>query len=184
MKYLVLILILCIMLSITGVSVSAEEESQSGIAIKLGYFMPSNDDVNDIYGGGLIFAADYLYVFQGTSYGISAGIERFHRAKTTLILGFSVDQSWLVIPVTGTFLYFPTPDRNLYIGAGLGYYSVKETLEMLWIPLSESESALGFHLVGGYTIHNFFGEAKISYAVVDDVNAGGLSMLIGYRLKI
>ena len=186
LKCLMLILSLCILLSVVGMGTSAEaeEECQSGIAVKLGYFMPSDDDVNDIYGSGSIFGADYLFTSPWKSYGFRVGIERFFRTRTTRIFGFLIHRHWSVVPITGTFVYFPAPEKNFYVGAGLGFYTVREKIKMLWISTSESEMALGFHLVGGYTMCNFFGEAKISHAVVDDINAGGLSILVGYRLKI
>jgi len=196
LKRLMLILGLCVLLGVFGIGTSAEAEvgvgtsaeieegCQSGIAVRLGYFMPIDDVVDDIYGSGLTFGADYLFTSPQESYGFRVGIERFFRTKTTRIFGFSIDQSWLVVPVTGTFVYFPAPEKNFYIGAGLGFYTVREKIKILWISSSESETALGFHLVGGYSVCNFFGEAKISHAVVDEINAGGLSMLVGYRLKI
>jgi len=194
LKRLMLILSLCILLSVvgtgisaaigTGISLEAAEGCQSGIAVKLGYFMPSDDDVSDFYGSGSILGADYLFTSPQESFGFRVGIERFFRTRTTRIFGLSIKQNWSVVPVTGTFVYFPAPEKNFYIGGGLGLYSVREKIKIGWISASVSEMALGFHLVGGYSMCNFFGEAKISHAVVDDINAGGLSMLVGYRLKI
>lgn len=186
MKCLMLILSLCVLLSMVGIGTSAEAEGgcQSGIAIKLGYFMPSDDDVNDIYGSGLTFGADYLHIFPWESYGIRVGIEGFFRTKTTRVFGLSIDQNWRVVPVTGTFVYFPTPEKDFYIGAGLGFYSVREKIEILWISSSESETALGLHFLGGFSFRQFFGEAKISHAVANSTNVGGLSVSVGYRLEI
>jgi len=186
LKRLMLILSLCVLLSIISTGASAETGGgcQSGIAVKLGYFMPNDNVVNDIYGSGLILGADYLFTPPWKSYGFRVGIERFFRTKSTRIFGISINQNWSVIPVTGTLIYFPAPEKNFYIGGGFGFYSVREKMRIGWISLSESEMALGFHFLGGFSFCQFFGEAKISHAVVNDINAGGLSMLIGYRLKI
>lgn len=186
MKRLMLTLGLCVLLGAVGIGVpaEAEEECQGGLAVKLGYFMPSDEDVSDIYDSGLTFGADYLFTSPWKSYGFRVGIERFFRARTTRVFGLSIKQKWLVVPVTGTFVYFPAPEKKFYIGGGVGFYAVREKIKILWISSSTSETTLGFHLLGGFNFRQFFGEAKISHAVVDNTNVGGLSVFVGYRLKI
>jgi len=186
LKRLMLILGLCVLLGAVGISASAEaeEECQSGLAVKLGYFMPNDEDVSDIYDSGLTLGADYLFTSSWKSYGFRVGVERFFRARTTRVLGLSIKQKWLVVPVTGTFVYFPAPEKKFYVGGGFGLYAVREKIKMLWISSSTSEVTLGFHLLGGFNFRQFFGEAKISHAVVNSTNVGGLSIFVGYRLRI
>ena len=178
-------LVLGIFLGMVPMSYCTEGGAESGIGVKVGYLMPSDRLVNDIYGSGLTFGADYLYIFPEKPYGAKFGIDYFSKSKSMVVWGVSIDQSWSVIPVTGSFVYFLTPEKNFYIGVGLGYYSAKETIEIAGISGSASESALGFHCIGGYNFGSFFGEVKISSATVfDDVQVGGISILAGYRFKV
>jgi len=170
-----------IVIGIVPITVYAEEGIQSGIGVKLGYFIPGDDDVNEIYGSGLTFGADYLYLFLGKSFGANFGIEYFSKGRTSYIDGTPVDQSWAVASISGGFVYFPTSEKSFFIGLGMGNYSAKETIKVGGISISVSESALGFHLMGGYNFDSFFGEVKISSVDVDGVNAGGMSILAGYR---
>jgi len=156
---------------------SKVEESivSSGFRVKVGLFVPTDNEVNDIYGSGPIFGADCLYLFPHKRYGVAVGLDYFYKS------GFdgSVKQDRLVIPITGSFLYFLTEEKDLYLGAGFGYYSVRETKEMTGTTTSESELGMGFHVVGGYNYRNLFGEIKISSAPMDSGNAGGVSLMIG-----
>ncbi len=158
---------------------SVQAQPKSGLRAKVGYFMPGDSAVMDLWGSGLTFGADYLYAFP--PYGIGLGVEYFSKEKSLLLLTYS----WRVIPLTATFLYFFPGRENFspYVGGGIGYYLVKIGEEVLGIPFYEEEgSGVGFHIQGGFTFgENFFAEAKYSTADIEGVNAGGFTILAGYR---
>ena len=168
------ILVLGIILGIVSMGACAEE-TQSGIGVKVGYFMPGDEEINNLLGSGLSYGADYLYSFPEKLYGVAFGIEYFSKSIfPTLTL--------TITPITGSFLYFPTLEKNLYIGGGLGYYLATITAEGVDIL---SISVLGYHALAGYNFGGkFFVEAKYSTANFEGLNIGGINVLAGYRLKI
>jgi len=177
---LVLSIIIMIGLSASArlVVISSKVEEpivSSGFRAKVGLFVPTDKNVSDTYGSGLIFGADCLYLFPYKSYGIAGGVDYFYKSR----FDGSIKRDRSVIPITGSFLYFFTEEKDLYFGAGVGYYSVRETKEIAGTTISESESGMGFHVVGGYNHRNLFGEIKISSAPMDSGNAGGVSLMIG-----
>jgi len=186
-KLMVMLLIVGLVLGLTGL---AQAQPKSGFAPKVGYFMPGDKDVEDIWGSDFTFGIDYLYAFP--PYGIEFGAEYFSKEKKEAFLGATAKQKWTVIPLTATFLYF-LPGRegfSPYIGGGIGYYLAKYDLDVGWmgIPLfagSAEESSVGFHAQGGLTLgENFFVEAKYSTADITgdiEANAGGFTILVGYR---
>jgi opacity protein-like surface antigen len=186
-KLTVMLLIVGLVLGLMGL---AQAQPKSGFAPKVGYFMPGDKDVEDIWGSDFTFGIDYLYAFP--PYGIEFGAEYFSKEKKEAFLGATAKQKWTVIPLTATFLYF-LPGRegfSPYIGGGIGYYLAKYDLDVGWmgIPLfaeSAEESGVGFHVQGGFTLgKSFFAEAKYSTADIENdisVNAGGFTILVGYR---
>ena len=184
-KLTVMLLIVGLVLGLTGL---AQAQPKSGFAPKVGYFMPSDEDVEDIWGSDFTFGIDYLYAFP--PYGISFSAEYFAKEEKQTFFGITDKVKWRVIPLTATFLYF-FPGRegfSPYIGGGIGYYLTKFEFEEDWgdIPIfagSAEESGVGFHAQGGFTLgENFFVEAKYSTADVEGVEAGGFTILVGYRL--
>ena len=180
-------LVLLIVGLILGLTNFAQTQPKSGFAPKVGYFMPGDEDVEDIWGSDFTFGVDHIWAFQ--PYGIGIGAEYFSKEKKETALGVTAKAEWSVIPVTATFLYF-LPGRegfSPYIGAGIGYYLAKVEYEVGWmgIPLfgaSEEESDIGFHVQGGVTLgKNLFAEAKYSTADVEGVEAGGFTILVGFR---
>ncbi len=183
-KVAVMLLIVGLILGLTGL---AQAQPKSGFAPKVGYFMPGDKDVEDIWGSDFTFGLDYLWAFP--PYGIGIGAEYFSKEKKETAYGVTAKATWSVIPLTATFLYF-FPGRegfSPYIGAGIGYYLAKVEYEVGWagIPIfgvSEEESDVGFHVQGGITLgKNLFAEAKYSTADVKGVEAGGFTILVGYR---
>ena len=173
-------------------------QPKSGFGAKLGYFMPGDEDVKDIWGSGSIFGVDYLYAFP--PFGIDFGVEYFSKVEKKTAFGITSKAEWRVIPITATFLYFLSncpmclmPMRegfSPYIGVGIGYYLTRVDVEtpLPGIPLfagNAEESSIGFHVQGGFTLgKNFFTEVKYSTAgIKDDIkeNAGEFTILVGYR---
>jgi len=174
---------------ILGLMSIAQAQPKSGFSVKGGYFMPSDTDVNDIWGSGFTFGAGYLYAFP--PYGIGFGAEYYSKQATVTVFPITATAAWRVVPVTATFLFFPSGGEGFsaYMGGGMGYYLTKYDLEYAYIDIplfgaSWEESGIGFHVQGGFTLgENFFGEVKYSMADIPDigVNAGGFTILAGYR---
>ncbi len=172
---------------ILGLMNIAQAQPKSGFAAKVGYFMPGDEDVEDIWGSDFTFGVDYIWAFP--PYGIGIGAEYFSKVEKETDLAVTAKAEWSVIPLTATFLYFlpGTEGFSPYIGAGIGYYLAKVEYEVGWmgIPLfgaSEEESDIGFHVQAGITLgENLFAEAKYSTADVEGVEAGGVTILFGYR---
>jgi len=169
---------------------SVQTQPKSGLGAKVGYFMPGDNDVSDIWGSGLTLGADYLYAFP--PYGIDFGVEYFSKEKEETVFPITVKVGWRVVPVTASFLYF-FPGRvgfSPYVGGGIGYYFAKLDAEIavVGIPFlagSAEGSGFGFHAKGGFTLReNLFAEVKYSIANLQDdieADAGGLTILVGYR---
>lgn len=187
-KLTVMLLIVGLVLGLTGL---AQAQPESGFAPKVGYFMPGDEDVKDVWGNDFTFGIDYLYAFP--PYGIDFSAEYFAKEKKWAWLGETYKQEWRVIPLTATFLYF-FPGRegfSPYIGGGIGYYLTEYGVDLGYAGVSLfanswEESGIGFHAQGGFTLgENFFVEAKYSTADITgdiyDVNAGGVTILVGYR---
>lgn len=176
---------------ILGLTNLAQAQPKSGFGGKLGYFVPGDEDVNDIWGGGLAFGLSYLYAFP--PYGIDFGAEYFSKEEEVTVFPFTVTQGWRVVPITVTFLYFlpGMAEFSPYVGGGLGYYSARYDLdiEVAGIPFFAApfeESGIGFHAQGGFTLgKNFFIELKYSMANIEnglEVGAGGFSIYAGARI--
>ena len=83
-----------------------------------------------------------------------------------------------MIPVVGSFIFFPDEEKNCYVGAEIDHYSCQISNGD-----SASESEIGFHVLGGYAFGNkLFAEAKHSTADLEAVEAGGRTILLGYRI--
>lgn len=186
-KLTVMLLIVGLVLGLTSL---AQAQPKSGFGPKVGYFMPGDEDVKDIWGSDFTFGVDYLWAFP--PYGIAFGAEYFSKEKKEAFLGVTAKQEWTVVPLTATFLYF-LPGRegfSPYIGGGIGWYLAKYVLDVGWmgVPLfagSAEESSVGFHAQAGLTLgQNFFAEVKYSTANIEndiDANAGGFTIFVGYR---
>lgn len=184
---------LTVMLLVVGLTLGlmsvAQAQQESGFKVKAGYFMPGDQDVDNLWGGGLIFGANYLQVFP--PYGIDFGAEYFSKERTQTLLGITVKQDWRVVPVTATFLFFPAGGEGFsaYMGGGIGWYLTEYGLDIAIPSLtlfadSSEESGIGFHVQGGFTLgKNFFAELKWSTAEIENlgVNVGGLGIVAGYR---
>ena len=167
---IIMVAVLVVGITMGVFAAGAGAQVRSGIGIKAGYFMPGDADVNTVYGSGLVFGADYLFLL-GPSYGIDVGVDYFSQEA----LGLT---TWTVIPITGSLIYV-FGGGNLYIGAGGGYY----TAEMTIPGDSESHSAFGYHALAGISLGpQFFIEGKYSYADVEGIDAGGISIFGGIRL--
>jgi hypothetical protein len=152
---------------------------QSGIAFKGGLFMPSDENIDSVWGTGFVYGIDYRYMFEGQKYGLDLTIEYFQKSTDILYLFYTA--KYTLIPITASFVYFPIEGVNIYLGGGAGLYLAK----ISWI-YSASNSGFGLHLKGGLAFGNgFFIEGKYSFlAKAGDLDVTGANFLVGYRIKI
>lgn len=182
------IIALMVVLLVCMVTTPTFAEVNSGLRVKAGLFMPGDSDVADLYGNGLVFGVEYAYPFSNKPYGILGSIDYFPKGATeTVYYGgylYHVDHEWRVIPITFSFIYFPSVGKNYYFGGGIGNYSATLDAELRETGQSESESesGIGFHILAGYNFSGgFFGRVKYSTADLEGTDAGGISFFGGYR---
>lgn len=176
MRYLVLGLSICVFLGIISIGCGADN-IQSGIGFRGGLFMPSDENIDFVWGSGLIYGVDYRYMFEGQKYGLDLTLEYFQKSTDILFL----TAEYRLIPITASFVCFPIEGVNVYLGGGAGLY-----LGRIRWTYSASNSGFGLHLKGGFAFgKGFFIEGKYSFlAKVGDLDVGGTSFLVGYRIKI
>lgn len=189
-KYKKLTLMLLTVGLILGLMSTAQAQPETGFGVKVGMFIPSDVNITDIWENGLTYGLDYLYAFP--PYGIAFGAEYLSIVREMTIFPITEMIEWRVIPITGTLLYFlpGAGEFSPYVGVGIGYYLTRVEVDLAWagIPffgVTQQQSGIGFHAQVGFTLgKHFFAEAKYSMANVeyfDTINAGGLTILAGYR---
>ncbi len=156
------------------------EQIQAGLGIKAGYFIPIGGGVNLLRGIGVIYGADYLYLPPGRSYGIDVEFGYVSTEDWQYHPNYGWIYRWTVISGEASVVWFPTKGRDIYVGAGVGYYNVK--LSGANNPLLD-ESGSGFHISGGYVILNrLFFEIKYTNAKVEeDKQTRGVGIRAGFR---
>lgn len=166
-------------------------QDQGGFGLRVDYFSPSEDDIDDGYGAGVT----YLIPLQN-DFNLEIALDYIMAEDES---GY-VDVS--VIPVTFTARYQFTASDVIYpyVGAGIGYYyaTMEGDWEYEWCDdngcyheeweVDESESDFGFHAVVGMDYKTdsgaFTTEVKWSQCEIgdwDDSDVGGLTFSAGYR---
>lgn len=109
------------------------------IGLRAEYYMPSDSDLDDIYGAGPVFGGEILFRMSAS---VSIGFQGGYYAKSgkplvlTGISGINVTSNSVysdikIIPVVfNGYYHFPSQSSlKPYIGAGIGYYMLKEDME-------------------------------------------------------
>jgi len=146
---------------------------------KMGYFMPADKSVKDVYGSGIGFSIGGGYV---TDIDISIGgvLDYWKKSYTKNSVTYGLE----IMSISSNILAI-LPGHNKkgfvpYIGAGIGGYSAKmETGSM--IEKESSDLALGFHILGGFDYSvlpklSLNAEAKYASAKTLDMKVGGLTI--------
>lgn len=181
---------------------SQEAVGALDLEFKMGYFVPSEDALLTVYGGGLT-AAGEMSVWSADGWGIRLGAERFRKMgdfpgsediAEISITSFNATLLWIDRYFSGAAL-----NRRIYLGLGGGTYTVDEEVEegfpggAFRLGVSE-DSTLGFHVVSGMSINISENtaltlETKVSLATVEGegglggakVNLGGYTLFLGLR---
>jgi len=166
---IIMVAVLVVGITMGVFAAGAGTQVRSGIGIKAGYSMLS-EDINEGWRSGLVFGADYLFLIN-PSYGIDLGVDYFFKENAGVTL--------TIMPVTGSFIYIL---GNLYIGGGVGYYHT-QTLDVS--DVTDPQLALGYHALAGISLGpQIFIEGKYSTAKIEEwgVDVGGISVFGGVRL--
>lgn len=133
-KNLLIVTMLVMMTSLVFAGMTGETEFNYGV--KLGFFGPSNDVMQDMYGGGLLIGAEFI-VWTTEDFGASFGIERYGASGTPYgaETASSAETKISIIPLTFNGLYrMNIVDTGFvpYLGLGAGYYLINEEMSVSW----------------------------------------------------
>lgn len=154
----------------------------------LGYFLPSDKEVKDKFDKNAINLGGFVACPIQPAIDVVFAVDYYKLSKTEKIGSPTTDVkgSLRVIPITLSAIYNIPIQANLsgYVGAGLGLFMAKTTIEIGTLKDSESKSPLGFVLEGGinYMITPNFSVSPLiryTYAKVkdwEDKNIGGVTI--------
>jgi len=179
-------------------------QAETEFDIKTGYFMPTDNAMDDMYGTGAVIAGDLIYWFDNLGMGIGLDYWKQDGTPVTImdgsisVLEASSEMEIVSLTLTALYRFNPTQKVKPYVGAGLGSYYAKEnssvTTNYSTTSFSGSDTALGVHILAGVDMElsesiSFFLEAKLSGATVDasgglggeDADIGGFTIFAGIR---
>jgi len=153
----------------------------------LGYYMPADSAVDDLYGGGVTFGGGVNYDYS-PQISIVGALSYWKDSKTVVVgnpTNTTTDNSLRIMPITCNVIYhipcqsFPCAP---YIGGGIGYYSAESKTNSV----SKSKGAVGFQVLGGCTYPvspNLsitalaeYASAKVDFVSGKDTKIGGLTI--------
>jgi opacity protein-like surface antigen len=153
---------------------------------RAGYFLASDSAYKDIYGNGPVFGLelrigkDKLAGWLEGSYRSATGKSSFTKEETKVS----------VLGVEGGALYrFMAGALSPYLGAGLGYYSFKESNTFIG---EAAKGGVGFCALGGasyFVTSSIVLDARIKYTSCSmkpadfDINVGGLTVGAGVGIR-
>ncbi len=140
-KYFSQILIAVLALAMVAVPAAAEETFSIGV--EGGYFVPADDDFNDIYGGNMIFGVN-LGVMLSSKLKLEVAGDTFSADSTTAITQQDINLSLMMVRLGGYYL-FDMGEVTPKLGAGLSYTSLDEET-----PFGDfSDSGIGWFIGAG-----------------------------------
>jgi len=162
-------------------------ERKFTIGFEAGYFMPTDDDFNDIYGSGSVFGLNL-------GYGITKNIELlvggniYSGSGTTAVSNETVEIS-LITARLGVYYLLDMGKITPKVGAGLAYTSVDEDT-----PFGNfTDSGIGWFVAAGADMplgEKILVGAEIQYSDITiegdfgDQTVGGLSILVLVRMGL
>lgn len=171
---------------------------QGGIGLQA--FIPTGEEIKDVYTLGVGLSADVGLVYKNQVI-LSLGVAPTYSPGDPVAgpLASDASASFITLPITATLQVAILLNRPIrpYVGAGWGAYYVREKLSFTGPPpIGESQDTRSatvscFNLMAGIEQNKpkrFFGElwySKASVFEVDDsgngIDAGGIRLRIGYR---
>jgi opacity protein-like surface antigen len=162
-------------------------ERKFTVGLEAGYFMPTDDDFNDIYGSGSVFGLN-------AGYGITENIElliggNFYSGDAKTAVSNETVEISLITARLGVFYLFDMGKITPKVGAGIAYASVDEDTPfgnftdsgIGWFAAAGVDMPLGKKLLVG---------AEILYSDITiegdfgDQTVGGLTILVLVRMGL
>jgi len=147
---------------------------------KAGYYIPYNQTLAEMYGGG--FMGGLIIGYWGKGAGIEIDWRFYSKSGNPYTYGAvdDADVSLSISPLTMTVYWdvYHKDNFSTYIGGGLGAYFIHEDLLLSAYgqTASASESLTGFeyHSTGGIRFSPFYLEVTFSSCTVKKVSFGGI----------
>ena len=164
-------------------SIPVFAQDQGGFGLRVAYFSPAEDGIDNGYGVGL----DYLIPFSGSDFNMEIALDYYMAEDETGTVDFDV------MPLTFTARWQPAVNEVFYpyLGAGLGYYFASQDLDQWYLDeydIDDSVSDFGYHLVAGFDYKSGEGawSAELKWAACEigdwyDSDVGGIALSAGYR---
>jgi len=147
---------------------------------KAGYYIPYNQNISEIYGGG--FMGGLVIGYWGQGAGIELDWRYYSKTGDPYVYG-SVDQAECQISIspltlTGYWDAYHKENFSTYVGVGLGVSFVNENLVASGLgqtgSVSTSLTGFEFHTTGGLRFSPFYIELTFSSCTVKEIEFGGL----------
>ncbi|MEK9148965.1 MAG: outer membrane beta-barrel protein [Candidatus Desantisbacteria bacterium] len=163
----------------------AEDASKVSAIGVLGYYMPAEKSVDDLYGGGIAFGGGVNYAYSPQISII--GVVDYWKGSKEVVGSPTVktDYSLRIMPVTCSVIYNIPVQKSAfapYIGGGIGYYSAESKAGSK----SASKGAVGFQVLGGcnysvspnilITCVTRYSIATVDFESGKDTKIGGLTI--------
>jgi len=147
---------------------------------KAGYYIPYNQNLSEIYGGG--FMGGLVIGYWGKGAGLELDWRYYSKAGNPYLYG-SVDQADCQISIspltlTGYWDAYHKGNFSTYVGVGLGASFIKENLVVSSFGQTGSASAsltgFEYHSTGGLRFSPFYIEVTFSSCTVREIEFGGI----------
>jgi len=146
---------------------------------KAGYYIPYNQDISEIYGGG--FMGGLILGYWGKGAGIELDWRFYSKNGTPYTYNTdNADCKIMISPLTLTGYWdaYHRGNFSTYVGIGIGACFIQEDLIMSAYgqTASASESLTGFeyHTTGGIRFAPFYLEITFSSCTVNEISFGGI----------
>ncbi|MDI6752340.1 MAG: outer membrane beta-barrel protein [bacterium] len=152
MKKSIGILAIGIMALASTQALAKDASKVSAIGV-VGYYMPAEKSVADLYGKGIAFGGGLSYEYS-PQISIVGAVDYWKGSKEkTATVGTTTvktDHSLRIMPITCNVIYNIPVQKSAfapYVGGGIGYYSAEDKKGSV----SKSKGAVGFQVLGGCT---------------------------------
>lgn len=176
---------------------AAAPAQELSLAVSAGGFASSEEAYRDIYGSGLVLAADVLFKLKGP-FGIATGFSRSADEGVAVPLDdggeeYPLEFTRTTVPLL-VFYQFDLKRIDIRLGAGLGFHSYKESWPTAGLSFEGKKTTPRFALDVGLEVLrrvSVFGSARYSSVrtgagspLVIDADVGGIEIMAGLAFRI
>ena len=176
-------------MALASTAVLAKDESKVSAVGLLGYYMPAEKSVKDLYGSGIVYGGGVSYAYSEQICIVGALDYWKGSGEIAAVTGTSsgtwtytpkTDCSLSIMPITCNVIYNIPVQKSAfapYVGGGIGYYLAKSEVGSK----NESKGAVGFQVLGGclYPVSPNLSIAAVTRYSVATVDFGGGDTKIG-----